>query len=64
MSIFLQPPWLPYLKPFLPVSAQIFAVFTIGLTRYNVLDNLSFDLKSLAKKCYSSFSENNVFDVR
>ena len=47
MSIFLQPPWLPYLKTFLPVSAQIFADFSIGLTRYNVLDNLSFDLKSL-----------------
>ena len=47
MSIFLQPPWLPYLNTFLPVSAQIFADFSIGLTQYNVLDNLSFDLKSL-----------------
>ena len=47
MSIFLQPPWLTYLKTFLPVSAQIFADFSIGLIRYNVLDNLSFDLKSL-----------------
>ena len=45
MSIFLQPPWVPYLKTFLPVSAQIFADFSIGLTR--VLVNLRFDLKSL-----------------
>ena len=47
MSIFLQPPWLPYLKTFLTVSAQIFDDFSIGLTRYNVMDNLSSDLKSL-----------------
>ena len=47
MSIFLQPQYLLYLKTFLPVSAHIFADFSIGLTRYNVLDNLSSDLKSL-----------------
>ena len=38
-----------YLKTFLPVSAQKSTDFSIGMTRYDVLDNFTFDLKSLTK---------------
>ena len=35
------------LKTFLPISAQKCADFSIGMTRYDVLDIFSFDLKPL-----------------
>ena len=50
MSIFLQPPWLPYLKTFLPTCTQKCADFSIGMTRSDILDNFNFDLKALAKQ--------------
>ena len=35
-------------KDFLPISAQKYGDFNIGLTSYDILDNLSVYLKSLA----------------
>ena len=50
-------------KDFLPISAQKCADFSIGLTRYDVLDNFSFDFSLKNGGVIAVFSENNVYDI-